>query len=122
VTDAFGKSHRRTTREKQQGVDITPHLAGRIVFAKCLKGENMNAMVLEAVARELLSETDKAAYDEGKPVSINYSTLRNMIADYVVSRWNEEHADEQLSEEKEKVVRKTFQPISEATFVQKKRG
>ena len=82
----------------------------------------MNAMVLEAVARELLSETDKAAYDEGKPVSINYSTLRNMIADYVVSRWNEEHADEQLSEEKEKVVRKTFQPISEATFVQKKRG
>jgi hypothetical protein len=122
VTNAFGKSHRRSAREKQQGVDITPHVAGRIVFAKCLKGENMNAMVLEAVARELLSETDKAAYDEGKPVSINYSTLRNMIADDVVSRWKKEHADEPLSEEKEKVVRKTFQPISEAKFVQKKRG
>ena len=54
VTNAFGKSHRRTAREKQQGVDITPHVAGRIVFAKCLKGENMNAMVLEAVARELV--------------------------------------------------------------------
>ncbi|CAJ1959899.1 unnamed protein product [Cylindrotheca closterium] len=112
----------RSAREKQQGVDITPHVAGRIVFAKCLKGENMNAMVLEAVARELLSETDKAAYDEGKPISINYSTLRNLIADDVVSRWKKEHIDEPLSEEREKVVRKTFQPISEATFVQKKRG
>ncbi|CAJ1938632.1 unnamed protein product [Cylindrotheca closterium] len=122
VTNTFGMNHRRSAREKQQGVDITPHVAGGIVFAKCLKGENMNAMVLEAVVRELLSETDKAAYNEGRPISINYSMLRNLIADDVVSRWKKEHIDKPLSEEREKVVRKTFQPISEATFVQKKRG
>ncbi|CAJ1927988.1 unnamed protein product [Cylindrotheca closterium] len=85
-------------------------MAGRVVFVKCLKAKNMNAMV-----QELLDESDKAAYNEGKPVSITYTSIKALIANDVVRRWKEEHRDKP----DEKELRKTFQPISDAEAVQK---
>ncbi|CAJ1965862.1 unnamed protein product [Cylindrotheca closterium] len=50
VEKQHGKSLSGSARQRQQGVDTTPYMAGRAVFAKCLKAKNMNAMVVEAVA------------------------------------------------------------------------
>jgi hypothetical protein len=90
-------------------------MAGEVEIGKCKKddGSNFMSMFDECVAGGLLvPENDRNKYVDIRDKSLNYTKVTRTIRLDVVMRWQKKNPGKVVPD----YVKKTFKPMSDATF------